>query len=132
MTNSGTGTRELPLVGGSCGGPLFNEYGKRRSPILRTSRCHGARRRARERRATPAWLTAEHKADIRALYRLCERLNERHGYVKYVVDHIVPLAGRLVCGLHVPWNLRLMKKHANERKGWMVWPDMPMEQLKLL
>lgn len=122
----------LSLTGAYCGGPLFNEYGKRRSPILRTSRTHGARRRARERRATPAWLSPFAKAVTRILFANCEELNRRAGYTKYVVDHIVPLDGKIVCGLHVHWNLRIITKLENERKGWMTWPDMPMEQLELL
>lgn len=44
----------LDLVGGLHASPLFVPV-KHRSPILRTSRQHGMRRRARERRATPPW-----------------------------------------------------------------------------
>jgi hypothetical protein len=123
---------ELELIGGYAAGPLFSEYGKRRSPVLRTSRTHGARRRARERRATPAWLTDEQKAEIRRLYRLCEWWNELAREVVYVVDHVVPLDGKLVCGLHVPWNLRITTKLENAKKAWHTWPDMPMEQLELI
>lgn len=122
----------LDLQGGSCGGPLFNEYGKRRTPVLRTSRQHGARRRARERRATPAWLTSQQRAEVRSIYAECERLNAEAGYVAFVVDHIVPLEGRIVCGLHVPWNLRIITRLENAQKGWLTWPGMPMEQLELL
>jgi len=112
----------IPLGGGYSHGPLFNgENGKRRTPILRTSRTHGARRRARERRATPRWLTDAQRAEIRVIYSLCEALNRGAGRVKY----------KLVCGLHAPWNLRIITKLENERKGWLTWPDMPMEQLEL-
>lgn len=119
----------LRLPGGYCGGPLFNEYGKRRSPILKTSRTHGARRRARERRATPAWVNRD---ALRVIYEARDEMNRAAGRVEYAVDHIVPLDGKLVCGLHVPHNLRIITKLENERKGWMTWPDMPMEQLELL
>lgn len=35
----------------------------------------------------------------------------------YVLDHIVPLKHPLVCGLHVPWNLRVVLKRTNDKKG---------------
>lgn len=127
------GQRLLDLHGAYCAGPLFHEYGKCRTPILNTSRQHGARRRARERQATPPWArSGEVSAEIREIYRMCESLNRCAGCVKYHVDHIVPLDGKLVCGLHVPWNLRILRKEANLAKGRLTWPDMPMEQLELL
>lgn len=66
--------------------------------------------------ATPGWLTAEDRANISALYFLAVRESSTTG-VEHHVDHIVPIAGRTVCGLHVPWNLRVIPATENLKKG---------------
>lgn len=44
------------------------------------------------------------------------RLTEETG-VQHEVDHMVPIAGKNVCGLHVPWNLRVIPRLDNIRKS---------------
>lgn len=73
-------------------------------------------RRRRFRHATPVWLTPEHKQEIRDKYRLAQAATKEFG-VRYVVDHIVPLHGETVCGLHVPWNLQVMRHEDNLAKS---------------
>lgn len=68
-----------------------------------------AKRRAAIACATPPWLSDEQQAEIRAIYASATRGTE--------VDHVIPLRGRGVCGLHVPWNLQHLPKSANRRKG---------------
>lgn len=75
-----------------------------------------AKRRAAKLNATPAWLTKPQLKDIESLYTLAKKLEDICG-VKYHVDHIVPLQGKEVCGLHVPWNLQLLESSLNLSKG---------------
>lgn len=73
-------------------------------------------RRRRFRLATPKWLTAEQKMEIRLKYRLAIELTRRTG-VRYAVDHIIPLQGESVSGLHVPWNLDVIPQEENLKKS---------------
>jgi len=75
-----------------------------------------AKRRAAKLLATPKWLTAEQLKEIEQFYILAKEL-ETLNNVKYHVDHIVPLQGLNVSGLHVPWNLQVIKAHDNISKG---------------
>ena len=74
-----------------------------------------AKYRAAKRQATPKWLTREQENQIRAVYAEARRLTLETG-TPYEVDHIVPLAGKIVSGLHVPWNLRAIPKIENNTR----------------
>lgn len=71
---------------------------------------------ANKKNATPPWLTKEQEDDIKAMYVLAKKY-EKLCNIRYHVDHIVPLAGKDVCGLHVPWNLQLLPASINMTKG---------------
>ena len=73
-------------------------------------------RRRRHRKATPSWLSAEQKLAMRALYLQAQKLTSITGE-RYAVDHIVPLINDAVCGLHVPWNLRVITREENLAKS---------------
>jgi 5-methylcytosine-specific restriction endonuclease McrA len=73
-------------------------------------------RKRRHRNATPPWLTKEQKLVIRNLYLSAMTLTKATGE-RYVVDHIVPLSNPDVCGLHVPWNLRVITQEENLKKS---------------
>lgn len=68
-----------------------------------------AKRRATLLQATPAWLSDKHVEHMKQIYKEAKDTNMH-------VDHIVPLQGNNVCGLHVPWNLQLLSAQENRRK----------------
>ena len=72
-------------------------------------------RRRRFRDATPKWLTDTQKMEIRLKYRLAIELSRATGE-RHAVDHIIPLHGESVCGLHVPWNLQVLTQKDNLTK----------------
>jgi hypothetical protein len=73
-------------------------------------------RKRRHRNATPPWVTKEQKLQIRQMYLQAQKLTKMTGE-RYVVDHIIPLLNDSVCGLHVPWNLRVMTQEENLKKS---------------
>ena len=73
-------------------------------------------RKRRHRDATPKWITAEQKLAMRELYLHAQKLTAMTGE-RYVVDHIIPLISPEVCGLHVPWNLRVITQEENLKKS---------------
>lgn len=74
---------------------------------------HSGARRARRRNALPRW--ADRQA-IRDVYAVARRLTYETGE-SWHVDHILPLAGRTVCGLHVALNLQVIRSTENLRKS---------------
>jgi len=80
-----------------------------------------AAREATKLKATPAWAD---EFFIEEIYDLATRRTKATG-IKWSVDHIVPLRSKIVCGLHVPDNLRVIPSSANFSKGNRHWPQMP-------
>ena len=64
---------------------------------------------------TPAWLNDIDRERIKNEYKLAALLSKIEG-VKWTVDHIIPLQGDLVSGLHVPSNLQVMRASKNFSK----------------
>ena len=75
-----------------------------------------AKRKASKLQRTPSWLTKEDLAEIEDIYRMAKRRSEVEG-IEYHVDHIIPLQGRNISGLHVPSNLQILRATENLRKS---------------
>lgn len=84
-----------------------------------------ARYRAQKLKATPSWVNHDLVADI---YKQASSMIDECGKV-YHVDHIVPLQGETVCGLHVEYNLQILKGELNLSKQNRFWPNMPSESI---
>ena len=78
--------------------------------------CKNANRRAARLNATPPWLTEKQLHDITVIYNACAKVSERTGKPHHV-DHVVPLQGENICGLHVSWNLAIIPAKMNLSKS---------------
>lgn len=74
------------------------------------------KREEKLKEATPNWLTESMLSEIKRIYQARQEISQLEG-VEYHVDHIVPLQGANVCGLHVPWNLQIITAQENLKKS---------------
>ena len=86
------------------------EYEKRNRGMTRAI---VAKKRMNKRRQTPIF--SDHE-NIMAIYREADRISKETG-IPHHVDHIVPIQGKTVSGLHVSWNLRVIPASDNIRKS---------------
>ena len=90
------------------------ERERRKLPHRRASHAESTRRRrAAKGLQTPKWADLD---KIRSIYESARVLGEKFG-VTYHVDHIIPLNGKDICGLHVENNLQLLECSLNLSKG---------------
>ena len=73
-----------------------------------------SKRRAAKLNRTPLWADLK---KVQSYYDVCAFFNEINGYTKYHVDHIIPLQGKLVSGLHVENNLQVILAEENISKS---------------
>lgn len=80
-----------------------------------------AARDKRVRDASPSWASREAINDV---YQRARMLTATTG-IPHVVDHIVPLRSKLVCGLHCEFNLEVITAEDNLKKSNRWWIDGP-------
>lgn len=97
---------------------LAEQRKRRRSDNPWVTRIDNANRKARRLLCTPIWCD---RAEVRKIYKEARLRQEQTG-IPHEVDHVYPLKGKTVCGLHVPENLRITTRTEN-RKKWVFMPD---------
>ena len=75
-----------------------------------------AKRHAAKLQRTPPWLTKEQYEEIEQIYELAKEL-QWLSEESLEVDHIIPMQGKNVSGLHVSWNLQILPKSINCSKN---------------
>ena len=76
----------------------------------------GAKRRSAKLQRTPAWLTDNDHWMIGQAYELAALRSKITGFAWHV-DHVIPLQGKTVSGLHTPYNLQVIPAAVNISKS---------------
>jgi hypothetical protein len=86
-----------------------------RSDHKHLTNADASKRRAALLQRIPIWQTEFDKLKIKCIYSVASMLS-RVNNEPWTVDHIIPLQGKIVSGLHVPNNLQVMRARENESK----------------
>jgi len=71
---------------------------------------------AKRNKRVPQWLNQDDKWVLQEAYKLAKLRTKMFGFT-WEVDHIIPLRGKNVSGLHVPTNIQVIPKVLNRTKG---------------
>jgi len=74
-------------------------------------RAKNMRRYVSQTQQMPTWLSKAYRAEIEGFYLFCQV------FKGHQVDHIVPIRGKTVSGMHVPWNLQILTAEQNRVKS---------------
>lgn len=109
--------------GGNCKvyAKKWREANKEKSAARERLRCRfkasekAIKARHPDKPCVPKWLTRSQKDEIDFIYATAKDATLLSGD-KHEVDHVIPIAGENVCGLHVPWNLQVLPMEMNRAK----------------
>jgi len=90
--------------------PIRQEARKRHYERHRAECIAYVRRRAGKIRQAETLLSKPEMVEVQAMYDFCRI------FFGFEVDHIIPLNGKTVSGLHVPWNLQVLPVAVNRKK----------------
>lgn len=80
------------------------------------ARAYVRKRQAAQKQRVPKWLTVDEHWMIEEAYALATLRTKMFGF-QWDVDHVLPLQGKTVSGLHTPWNLQVIPAVINSSKG---------------
>lgn len=83
---------------------------------MHKERAYVRKRQAAKLQRTPNWLTKDDNWLMEEAYALAVLRSKMFGF-QWDVDHILPLQGQTVSGLHMPWNLQVIPAVINSSKG---------------
>jgi hypothetical protein len=75
-----------------------------------------AKRHTAKMKRRPKWLSKQQLEEIKDFYVMAKELESIFPWKQHV-DHVIPLQGKTVSGLHVPWNLQIIPASWNISKG---------------
>jgi 5-methylcytosine-specific restriction endonuclease McrA len=93
-------------------------------------RAKGMKRYADRTGQTPKWVGRALNSEIEGFYMYCQIFNSYKSNIedKFQVDHIVPIKGKQVSGLHLPWNLQVLTGRDNVQKSNAFKPSAYQQQ----
>lgn len=96
---------------------------KRLASVKRYAKRHPDRVNARtakyqssKKNAVPKWLSEEDHFRMSVFYTAARFFSWKYKQ-RIEVDHIIPIRGKGINGLHVPWNLQFLERSKNMSKG---------------